>query len=82
MKTYKQGQWIKVEFENDFHGTKAIGIGMIVRFEFEGGYWIVELPLATRKRVEKKLCGLSDCRCQKITKAIAVKSGKEVLLTY
>ena len=79
MKTYKQGQRIKVEFENDCHGT-AVGIGTIVRFE--GDYWTVELPLATRKRVEKKLCGFSDCRCQKITRAIAVESGKEVLLTY
>ena len=80
MKTYKQGQRIKVEFENDFHGIKAVGIGTIVRFE--GDYWIVELPLNTRKRIEKKLCGLSDCRCQKITKAMAIESGKEVLLTY
>ena len=28
MKTYKQGQWIKVEFENDFHGTKKEEIEM------------------------------------------------------
>ena len=80
MKTYKQGQRIKVEFENDFHGTKAVGIGTIVRFE--GNYWIVELPLNTRKRIEKKLCYFSGCRCQKIFKAIAIASGKEVLLTY
>ena len=80
MKTYKQGQRIKVEFENDFHGTRAVGIGTIVRFE--GDYWTVELPLATRKRIEKKLCPFSDCRCQKITKAIAIESGKEVFLTY
>ena len=40
MKTYKQGQRIKVEFENDFHGTKAVGIGTIVRFE--GDYWYKE----------------------------------------
>lgn len=80
MKTYNQGQRIKVEFENDFHGTKAVGIATIVRFE--GDYWTVELPLATRKRIEKKLCPFSDCRCQKITKAIAIESGKEVLLTY
>lgn len=80
MKTYKQGQRIKVEFENYFHGTKAVGIATIVRFE--GDYWIVELPLNTRKRIEKKLCGLSDCRCQKITNGTAIESGKEVLLTY
>lgn len=80
MKTYNQGRKIKVEFENDFHGTKAVGIATIVRFE--GNYWTVELPFATRKRIEKKLCPISDCRCQKITKAIAIESGKEVLLTY
>lgn len=80
MKTYKQGQRIKVEFKNDFHGTKAVGIGTIVRFE--GDYWTVELPLDTRKRIEKKLCGMSDCMCRKITKAMAIESGKEVLLTY
>ena len=80
MKTYKQGQQIKVEFENDFHGTKAVGIVTIVRFE--GDCWTVELPLDTRKRIEKKLCGLSDCRCQKINRGTAVESGKKVLLTY
>lgn len=80
MKTYKQGQRIKVEFENDFHGTRAIGIGTIVRFE--GDYWTVELPLDTRKRVEKKLCPFSDCSCQKINRGTAIESGKEVLLTY
>lgn len=80
MKKYSQGQRIKVEFENDFHGTKAVGIATIVRFE--GDYWTVELPLTIRNRIEKKLCGLSDCHCQKITKAIAVESKQEVLLTY
>jgi len=80
MKTYTQGQRIKVAFENDFHGTKAVGIATIVGFERD--YWTVELPLNTRKKIEKKLCLYSDCRCQKITKAIAIESGKEVLLTY
>lgn len=80
MKTYNKGQRVKVQFENYFHGTKAVGIATIVRFE--GDYWIVELPLNTRKRIEKKLCGLSDCRCQKITNGTAIVSGKEVLLTY
>lgn len=80
MKTYTTGSRIKVQFENYFHGTKAVGIATIVRFE--GDYWIVELPLNTRKRIEKKLCGLSDCRCQKITNGTAIESGKEVLLTY
>ena len=80
MKMYKQGQRIKVEFENDFHGTKAVGIVAIVGFE--GDYWVVELPLATRKRIRKKLCPFSDCSCQKINRGIAIESGKEVLLTY
>jgi len=80
MKMYKQGQRIKVEFENDFHGTKAIGICTIVGFE--GDYWTVELPLNTRNRIRNKLCPFSDCSCQKIDKATAIESGKEVLLTY
>ena len=69
-----------MEFENDFHDTKAIGVAAIVGFE--GDYWTVELPLATRKRIRKKLCPFSGCSCQKIDKATAIESGKEVLLTY
>ena len=80
MKTYKQGQRVKVEFENDFHGTKGGRDGTIVRFEGD----LLDSGIATcnKKKSRKKLCGFSDCRCQKITKAIAVESGKEVLLTY
>ncbi|MEA4872159.1 MAG: hypothetical protein VB076_05030 [Synergistaceae bacterium] len=80
MKEYTVGQRIKVEFKNDCHNTNAVGIGTIVRFE--GDYWRVELPLDTRKKIEKKLCGMSDCMCRKITKAMAIESEKEVLLTY
>ncbi len=43
MKTYKQGQRVKVRLENDFHNTIAIVVGTIVRFE--GDYWIIEIPI-------------------------------------
>lgn len=71
MKTYNQGQRIKIELFNNFHNTSTIAIATIN--SFEDRYWKVELPLTAIKRAEKKLCGMSDCCCKKITSAIICK---------
>jgi len=81
MKTYKQGQRVKVRLENDFHNTIAIVVGTIVRFE--GDYWIIEIPIKARARAEKKLCPFSDCKCPKITSvALYISRLVPVILTY
>ena len=85
MKKYDLGQKVKVEFFNDFHNSSAIGIAEIVSFAANGDtdYWMVSIPLTTRKRIEKKLCGMRDCQCRKIDSIkLVIDEDKKVLLDY
>lgn len=49
---------IKVTFENDFHGTEAT-INATIR-----GRRLI-CTQTQKDRMERKLCGISDCSCQK-----------------
>jgi len=64
MSECKTGQRIKVIFRNNFHNTEATAIAKIIKFDSD--YCYIELSPNTRKRVERKLCGMSDCLCRKI----------------
>ena len=78
---FKVGQKVKVRFFNEFHNTSAIAVAKIVHFG--GDYWTVELPIKSRQRVEKKLCGMADCYCKKITSAeLYCYHNIIILLTY
>ena len=61
MKRYEIGQRIKVEFNNDFHNTTAVGIATITRTDTDEIFAKISYPAA--RRIEKKLCGMSDCLC-------------------
>ena len=77
MTRYEIGQHVKVEFRNDFHGTSATAIATITHIDTD--FWTIKLPEATEKRIERKLCGLTDCRCNKIDSCVAV-ADKEIKL--
>ena len=61
MKSYKQGQRIKIIFQNDFHNIHAVGIVKITRIEPEEIF--MELNYDTCQRLQRKLCGIKACGC-------------------
>ena len=61
MTQYKTGQCIKITFQNDYHNTSAVGIAKITKVS--GEHWQAMISEETLKRLEKKLCGMADCKC-------------------
>lgn len=70
MREDKIGQRLKVDFNNDFHNTESTGIGKITGiFEQQDNAGNTEKTYriyfseGTLKKVERELCGMSDCTC-------------------
>lgn len=76
---YTVGQRIKINFQNDYHNTHAIGIATIMKIE--GAEIFLKIGYSATKQIEKKLCGMNDCSCGSFRgRHVVQATGQQVVI--